>query len=520
MIDRIRASRRTLLVSLGGLAATSLMAACSAPAAPAKPAETKPAADAKPAAPAAPAAQPAPAKPAEAKPAGAEAAKPADKFQGIGGAQPTAIPAVKPGTGLKNPQTFKAPKTKATGPTKLTFWQYVGFHVEAQKFISDEYKKVHDPNVELEITAYPGLNEQRAAVKAALAAASPTPDILALEPGADSVEYYTNGGIFDFEKVFADDPEYKASFWPNALQLQTINGKVVSVPAVTNTVVVYYNKNLFKKHNVQPPETLQQLEEVSKVFKAAGIPPLMMAIGEDRNHPIFPFYTMAGGMKLDGLLREADLGTKSWTDPQLMEVAAATEKLIKQDYWIPNALGIKQADGFPIFANGQAAMFWGGQWMRTSIRAAIKEKADFDLGIFPFPAVMPGGPKPVLSSLGITISVNTKSKNPELAFEMVKAMTGLWGKIEYSKFLGISPNGPISPEAIAYQMERMQDPIYPEFLKLQPTGTTRILFTPAVQEALYQGWQAVFAGRKDAKTVMEEAEAASKKAGERKFKVG
>ena len=37
---------------------------------------------------------------------------------------------------------------------------------------------------------------------------------------------------------------------------------------------------------------------------------------------------------------------------------------------------------------------------------------------------------------------------------------------------------------------------------------------------MYQGWQAVFAGSKTGKQVMEEVEAASKKAGERKYTVG
>jgi hypothetical protein len=92
--------------------------------------------------------------------------------------------------------------------------------------------------------------------------------------------------------------------------------------------------------------------------------------------------------------------------------------------------------------------------------------------------------------------------------------------VTYSSRLGISPNGPISQDALTFQMSRLKDPLYPEFLKLQPTGTTRILFTPLVQEAMYQGWQAVFAGQKTGKQVMEEVEAASKKAGERKFTVG
>jgi raffinose/stachyose/melibiose transport system substrate-binding protein len=163
-------------------------------------------------------------------------------------------------------------------------------------------------------------------------------------------------------------------------------------------------------------------------------------------------------------------------------------------------------------------MFWGGQWMRKSIRAALPP--DFDLGLFPFPAVVKGGHKPVLSSVGITLTVNARSKRPDLAFEMIKAITGAWGKIEYTKDLGLSPNGPIGADAIAYQMQSLKDPLYPEFLKLQPTGTTRVLFTPAVEEAMTQGMQAIITGQKTPKAVMEAVETASQKAGARKFRAG
>src|SRR4029453_5182074 len=61
-----------------------------------------------------------------------------------GGAQPTAP---TPAGELKNPVEFKGPKVKASSPTTLSFWQYVGFHVDVQKFIAEEYKKRHDPNL-------------------------------------------------------------------------------------------------------------------------------------------------------------------------------------------------------------------------------------------------------------------------------------------------------------------------------------------------------------------------------------
>lgn len=501
-----RASRRDLLhwltLALGGLGSTTLLAACgSAPASPAATPTTpaKPTVAAKPVEPTKP----------------ATAATPLSGA-GIGGAQPTAVPT--PTGELKNPAVFQAPKIKASSPTQLTFWHYVPFHVNIQKFIAEEYKKQHDPNVTLEITAYPGLDQQRSAVKAALAAGSATPDIIAVEPGAYAVDVYLSKGVTGFAKVFKEDPEYQKGFWPNALQLMTINGEVVAVPVVTNTVIVYYNQKLFAENGVRPPETLDDLRKLGQVFNSKGVAPVVIAIGEDRNHPVFPFYTTVGGLKVDKLLREADLGKASWTSPELVEAAGIAESIMRSDLIIKGVVGIKQQDAIAVFSTGKAAMFWAGQWLRTSIRQALPP--GFELGIFPFPAVASGGPKPVLSSVGITLCVNAKSKYPELAYEMIKALTGAWGKIEYSRGLGISPNGPISAEAIAYQMQSLKDPLYPEFLKLQPTGTTRVIFTPQVEEALYQGFQAMIAGQKSGKQVMEETEAASKKAGERKFTVG
>src|SRR5207248_2680955 len=185
---------------IAALPVTLIACGQAAPAAP-KPADSTPAA-APPTQAAAPAAQPAATKPAEAKPAGTVVTG-----ANIGGAQPTAIPT--PSGNETNPVAFIAPRTKASAPTTLTFWQYVGFHVNVQKEIAAEYKASGDPNVDLEITAYPGLNEQRTAVKAAMAAASPTPDIIAVEPGADTVDYLANGGVIPMTRVFEQDPEYK-----------------------------------------------------------------------------------------------------------------------------------------------------------------------------------------------------------------------------------------------------------------------------------------------------------------------
>jgi ABC-type glycerol-3-phosphate transport system substrate-binding protein len=178
------------------------------------------------------------------------------------------------------------------------------------------------------------------------------------------------------------------------------------------------------------PNTLDELKKVGAALNAKGIMPIAYPAGQDRNFPIFPYYTYLGGIKADKLMREADLGLKPWTSPELVAGAEFVEMMAKSGLYAKGPLGIKEPDAIQIFATGRSAMFWGGSGCAGRSRRAA---ADFDMGIFPFPAVVAGGHKPVLSSVGITLTVNARSKYPDLAFEMIKALTGAWGKIEYTR---------------------------------------------------------------------------------------
>ena len=283
-------------------------------------------------------------------------------------------------------------------------------------------------------------------------------------------------------------------------------------------MIVYYNRGCSPSTASRSPRPLDELKKVGAALAPRASSPIAYPAGQDRNFPIFPFYTYAGGTKADKLMREADLGLKPWTSPELVAAAEFVEMMAKSGLTPRGRSASRSRTPFPDLRRGGRRC--SGVGSGCAGRSARRCPPGFDLGLFPFPAVVAGGHKPVLSSVGITLTVNARSKHPDLAFEMIKAITGAWGKIEYTRNLGLSPNGPISAEAIAYQMQSLKDPLYPEFLKLQPTGTTRVIFTPAVEEAMTQGMQALIMGQKTPKAVMESVEAASQKAGTRKFKVG
>ena len=81
--------------------------------------------------------------------------------------------------------------------------------------------------------------------------------------------------------------------------------------------------------------------------------PIAYPAGQDRNFPIFPYYTYVGGIKADKLMREADLGLKPWTSPELVAGAEFVEMMAKSGLYAKGPLGIKEPDAIQIFATGQ-----------------------------------------------------------------------------------------------------------------------------------------------------------------------
>ena len=209
-------------------------------------------------------------------------------------------------------------------------------------------------------------------MKSALAAQSHVPDIIAVEPGAYAVDVSTSGSVLDFAKVFAQDPDYQRGFWPNAIELLTINGAVVSVPAVTNTVIVYYNKGLFAQHGLEVPQTLEELKKVGAALERQGHRAHRLS---GRTGPELPHLSLLHVRRRhQGRQAPARGGPRRGSPgrvPELVAAAEFVEMMAKSGLYAPGALGIKEPDAISIFASGKSAMFWGGQWMRRSIRAAL-----------------------------------------------------------------------------------------------------------------------------------------------------
>ena len=68
-------------------------------------------------------------------------------------------------------------------------------------------------------------------------------------------------------------------FAPWALTLANVNGETYGLPTELETVILYYNKNIFEENEWTPPRTIQEMLLLAEVIDKKGIIPFASAYG-------------------------------------------------------------------------------------------------------------------------------------------------------------------------------------------------------------------------------------------------
>lgn len=435
--------------------------------------------------------------------------------QGPAASAAPSVAATAASSGAATPKGLIPPPVKASSPITISYWHWAGPHVNVQKQLGEKYKSLYDPNVTLEPTAYPSANDGRAAIRAALLSGG-GPDIFSSLPGSDLVSYVQSKQAASYTAAFNADPSWKDSFLPLINAMQTVNGEIWSVTAVGNTVGLYYNEGLLSKNGVKPPTTIDELKAAGQALRAAGLIPVAYPAGQAADFPEYLYTLLVGALDGANTMRQADLGKAPWTSRELVQAMELYRDLVSAQIFPPGVAGLKEPDAIALFATGKAAMYLSGIWARTSIEPAVPPGTV--VRYQPFVAAKAGGTRPVLGGLGQNMMVNPNSKNRDIAFQMVRWLTGNPGRVTYAAGIGFPPSGTVPSESQSELDKVMTTPAAQDVLKVQTlSNTPRGVYTPEVDRALSEACQSILAGRGDPATLMAQVEEASKKVGTRTF---
>ena len=276
---------------------------------------------------------------------------------------------------------------------------------------------------------------------------------------------------------------------------------IYGVPLDVSTLMIYYNKDLFKQAGLDPenpPATWAEFIEAGKKLRAAGIQPFVSGFGEAWLIGSFAAsyqWTLFGKQ---GIIDTIE-GKIPYTDNRWLKVFKLFEEMKDNKMFASGIVTMVNKDAERTFAIGKAAMALNGSW-GVNVYKSMNPNLNYDIM---YPPSLPEAKYPLLvfGGDGSSLFVNAMSPRKEKAIEFLKWFT----QKEQQTFLAKETlNIPSNKEA-------SQD--LPEILKKFSESVNRTFDALPVLEAwqvtnyININLQSVIIGEKTPETAVKEVQA-------------
>ncbi len=303
----------------------------------------------------------------------------------------------------------------------LTMGSWRTDDIRQMNFILDKFHQYH-PGIRIIFDPTPA-PEYDAVLKAQLKG-NTAPDLFYLRSFGISNSLYERGFLESLDNL----PGLKKNFDPAMTAPWTSEeGIIYGVPFIAVSHGIYYNIDIFKKLNLELPQTWESFLETCQTIKESGIIPLANASGDSWTMNEIIFFNLAPNFLGGKQGRMAYLsGKRCFNDKHMVAALTAVGDLLP--YMSRNQALLKYADSLQLFAQGKAAMWMGGSW---DIPYFMDEKLSFQWSVFAPPP--PEGSLPYITfHLDTGMGLNVKTKHKKAAMIFLQWMTTL----EFGQLLG------------------------------------------------------------------------------------
>jgi raffinose/stachyose/melibiose transport system substrate-binding protein len=186
-------------------------------------------------------------------------------------------------------------------------------------------------------------------------------------------EFMRDNKIEDWRPIIQSHPEFNRWFLKKNIDTMAYkDGRIMMMPTEASIDGLYYNTEIFKKYGWQPPKTYDDLLDLTKKAKAAGIT-LMVTGGKDIRFAWLASALMArtaGKAKTDALT--GGNAMDQWDNPEYGFVEAMTKfkELVDAGLYPKGVLGMSSNEADQAFARGEAAMYFEGAWKGANFETA------------------------------------------------------------------------------------------------------------------------------------------------------
>lgn len=316
--------------------------------------------------------------------------------------------------------------------------------------------------------------------------------------------------LVDFYQYDGVEEDMQAHF-DAIVENNTVDGKLVGLPAFTDAGLLYYRTDLLEQYGFDgPPETWTELQEMATTIME----------GEGADNPDFTGYVWQGeayeGLTCDALEWIASFGGGSIISPE-GEIEVFNEQTIAAldaaASWVgtisPEAVtGFQEEDARQIFQTGNAVFM--RNWPYAYSLAIGDDSAIADsVAIAPLPAGEGEGAAPAGTLGGWQMGVSAYSANPDVAVDVARFLTSEDEQLQRALTVSNLP----TIEAVYESQELLDSPVawFAELLPVFQNAVARpsTVSAPRYNEVSREFFSAVhdvLTGASDAETAMGELE--------------
>ncbi|GII04170.1 ABC transporter substrate-binding protein [Planobispora takensis] len=238
------------------------------------------------------------------------------------------------------------------------------------------------------------------------------PDVISLNGNGVFGELASAGVFHDFSAA----PAAKSVNPPIQRILDDLGvhrpGEINGLPFASNVSGVIYNKDLFRRHGVEPPATWTELVAAAKRFQAAGVTPFYLTL-KDSWTALPAFNALAANLAPQDFFDAREAGRTSFASAYPQVVGKLSELF---GYGQRDRFSRDYDDGNQAFAQGKAAMYLQGSF---AIPAIDQFEPDFEIGTFALPATDDASATRLVSGVDVALTMPREPEHPKEAMAFI-----------------------------------------------------------------------------------------------------
>ncbi|NGN63377.1 extracellular solute-binding protein [Streptomyces sp. A7024] len=309
------------------------------------------------------------------------------------------------------------PDPADAGNVTLTVWDQEvrgGTNGELEE-LNREFEKKY-PNVRIKRVAR-SFSDLKTTLKLAISGNNP-PDVVQANQGYPDMVAFVQAGLLTPLDNYAGIYDWNTRYPNTLLNLNRVSadgkffgtGRLYGISQTGEFVGIYYNKDVLDKAGLEPPETWQDFTDSLATLKKRGELPVQFG-NLDKYPAIHTFGVLQDQLGAEDT-RDTVLGRGSgFANDHTEEAAATLADWAKRGYLPKGANGLGYDDAWKKFADGQGAYLISGTWLQADLKKPMGDK----LGLIPPPPAKSGGAPVTTGGQGLSWSVTSRSKHPEVA---------------------------------------------------------------------------------------------------------